>query len=132
MLGLVVLKGLGIEQKILFPEKGLLVALSAHYSVFGVSFPVAALTAQGRLVVGLVAAGTFAIIFKCVYHLHRLLGDYARGEVFTRDSARQVRQWGWMCVLWGVMKIAWPLIDRVIELHPSSGRPILSADMVVT
>jgi|ERR1019366_4978824 hypothetical protein len=132
VLGSIVLSAVRIEQKILFPEKGLLVALSAYYRTLGVSFPVAALTERGRMVVGLLAAVTFAIIFKSVYHLHRLLGDYARGEVFTRDSVWQLRQWGWMCVLWGVMKIAWPLIARVIVLHPPSGWPVGSGDMVVT
>lgn len=92
----------------------------------------AALTARGRVVVGLLAAVTFAIMFKCVYHLHRLLGGYARGDVFTRDSVMQLRQWGWMCVLWGVMKIAWPLIERAIVLHPPSGPVALSGDLVVT
>lgn len=38
VLALIVLHGVMIEQKILFPEKGLLVAISAHYGIFGVSF----------------------------------------------------------------------------------------------
>ena len=132
VLALIVLQGVKIEQEILFPGKGLLGAISAHYGILGVSFPVAVLTGRGRLVACLLGAVTFAIMFKCVYHLHRLLGDFAKGEVFTRDAVRQLRLWGWTCVLWGVMKIAWPLIDRVIELHPPSGPPALSVDMVLT
>jgi len=128
VLGLIVLRGLRIEKIILFPGKGLVGAISAHYGIF----PVAALTGRGRLVVGLLGAVTFAITFKCVYHLHRLLGDFAKGEVFTRDAVRQLRLWGWTCVLLGVMNIAWPLIDRAIELHPPSGLGLdLSGDMVV-
>ncbi len=128
MLGLIVLEGVRIEQKILFPGKGL---LSGVIGTLGFWFPVAPLTARGRVVVGLLAAVTFAIVFKCVYHLHRLLGNYARGEVFTRDSAWQLRQWGWMCVLWGVMKFACLLIVRAI-VPPTVHVVSIWVDTVVT
>jgi hypothetical protein len=138
VLGLIVLEGVRIEQKILFPGKVLL----GVYGTLGFWFPVAPLTARGRVVVGLLAAVMVAIIFKCVYHLHRLLGYYARGEVFTGDSVWQLRQWGWMCALWGVMKITWPLIERAIALHQPSAlgtivlhQPsalVFPGDMVVT
>jgi hypothetical protein len=44
--------------------------------------------------------------FNCGYHLYRLLGNYSRGEIFTRDSAGQIRQWGIACVLLGGWKFA--------------------------
>ena len=123
----IVLVGVQIEQKILFPGK----VVSGVIGNLGFWFPVAPLTAGGRVLVGLLAAVTFAIVFKCVYHLHRLLGGYAKGEVFTRDSAWQLRQWGWMCVLWGVMKFACLLIVRAI-VPPTLHVVSIWVDTVVT
>lgn len=65
----------------------------------------------------LVVAGLFAVIaglaFKCGYHLDRLLGNYSRGEIFTKESAEQIRQWGIACALWGVAKFAIRFLPRV-------------------
>ncbi len=44
--------------------------------------------------------------FNCGYHLYRLLGNYSRGEIFTRDSAGQIRLWGIACTLLGGWKFA--------------------------
>jgi hypothetical protein len=52
---------------------------------------------------GLVAV-TAGLLFKCGYHLYRLLGNYSRGEIFTAGSVEQIRQWGIACVLFGTAK----------------------------
>jgi hypothetical protein len=44
------------------------------------------------------------LLFKCGYHLYRLLGNYSRGEIFTKGSAEQIRQWGIACALGGTVK----------------------------
>jgi hypothetical protein len=70
-----------------------------------------------RLLLGAVTALTFAILFKCIYHLHRLFGDYSRGEIFTRESVSQLRQFGIACLLWGVMNFLWKL-SLALSVHP--------------
>jgi hypothetical protein len=57
-----------------------------------------------RFVMGTNFTLQLAGMFLCVYYLHRLLGNYSRGEIFSRDSAMQIRRWGLVCVLWGAMQ----------------------------
>lgn len=47
------------------------------------------------------------VLFTCFYRLHQLFGDYSRGEIFTRDSVGQLRQFGVACLLWGVVNFLW-------------------------
>jgi hypothetical protein len=70
-----------------------------------------------RLLLGVVTALTFAVLFKCVYHLYRLFGDYSRGEIFTRESVSQLRQFGVACLLWGVMNFLWK-VSLALSVHP--------------
>lgn len=91
---------------------GLSCVVCVAFGVGGVNydnmiFQTAGLTLTHRLVLGAVTALTFGTLFKCVYHLHRLFGNYSRGEVFTRESVRQLRQFGIACLLWGVMNFLW-------------------------
>lgn len=85
-------------------------------------FSTAALTLGHRLVLGAVTALTFAALFKCLYHLHRLFGDYSRGEIFTRESVGQLRRFGIACLLWGVMSFVWGL-SLALSMHPSRPFP---------
>ena len=83
-----------------------------------VIFQTAGLTLGHRLLLGAVTALTFGILFKCVYHLHRLFGNYSHGEIFTRESVRQLRQFGIACLLWGAMNFLW-LVSLAISMHPA-------------
>jgi uncharacterized membrane protein len=70
---------------------GLSCVVCVAFGVGGVNydtiiFQTAGLTLGHRLVLGVVTALTFVTLFKCVYHLHRLFGNYSRGEIFTRES----------------------------------------------
>lgn len=88
----------------------------------GMIFQTAGLTLDHRLVLGAVTALTFAALFKCIFHLHRLFGDYSRGEIFTRDSVGQLRQFGIACLLWSVMNFLWGL-SLALSTHPSMSIP---------
>jgi hypothetical protein len=75
------------------------------------------------VVVGLMVV-LMGLGFKCGYHLYRLLGNCSRGEIFTKESAEQIRQWGIACVLLGVVKFAIRFLPRVVLSHmhgPSEG-----------
>ena len=72
-----------------------------------------------RLIVGVVTALTWGVLFKCFYHLHRLFGNYSRGEIFTRESVDQIRQFGIACLLWGVMGFVWGL-SLALSAHPTT------------
>ncbi len=62
-----------------------------------------------RLALGLVTGVAWAILFKCLFHLHLLFGNYSRGEIFTRYSVGQMRKFGIACVLWCVANFLWLL-----------------------
>ena len=53
---------------------------------------------------------TGAVGIKALYHLRRLLDNYSRREIFTADSARQLRNFGVSCMLWGIVKLAWAFL----------------------
>ncbi|MGB9407160.1 MAG: DUF2975 domain-containing protein [Terracidiphilus sp.] len=57
-------------------------------------------------------------MFKCFYHLHQLFGNYSRGEIFTRESVGQLRQFGIACLLWGVMNFFW-VLSLALSAHPA-------------
>ncbi len=82
-----------------------------------VIFGTAGLTLGHRLALGAVTALTWAVLLNCFYRLHRLFGSYSRGEVFTRESVRHMRQFGIACLLWGVMNFVWAL-SLALSSHP--------------
>jgi hypothetical protein len=69
-----------------------------------------------RVMVGFILVLGFGVFFNCGYQLHRLLGNYARGDVFTAESAWQVRRCGLACVLLGVFNLGLTLAPRLMAL----------------
>jgi len=80
----------------------------------GVEFKVYSLTARERVIVAISLVLEYGAAFFRGLQLFRLLGFYSRGEIFTADSARQLRLWGFACVAWGIVKIGWLLLPLVI------------------
>ncbi len=102
---------------------GLACVISVAFGVGGINdgemfVQTAGWTLGHRLLLGAITALTFAVLFKCIYHLHRLFGDYSRGEIFTRESVGQLRQFGIACLLWGVMNFLWQL-SLALSVHPA-------------
>jgi hypothetical protein len=97
-----------------------------HYQHFGLrsvgldnySFSIHNLSMGNRIVVGGYFTLRWAAMFLVVYYLHRLLGNYSRGEIFSGDSGRQIRRWGMACVLWGAMKFLWVFVPGAVLPHP--------------
>jgi hypothetical protein len=68
--------------------------------------PCASLTIGARaLTFGLLAAGA-ALFLKAMYHLMQLFNNYARGEIFTRESVTQIRRIGTTLFVLGAFQIA--------------------------
>lgn len=72
----------------------------------GQTFVPSELALSARVILATAVLAAAGVSAKGLYHLRRLLGNYARREIFTLDSARQIRQFGVACVLWGVVKTA--------------------------
>ena len=72
-------------------------------------FVMAGLTTANRLILAVVSTMALGALFKCFYHLRGLFENYMRGEIFTRNSVGQLRQFGIACLLWGVMNFVWGL-----------------------
>lgn len=83
----------------------------------GQSITLADLTSRARFFIAVLALTTGGVIAKALHHLRRLAGNYSRREVFTTDSAGQIRQFGLSCVLWGVVKSLWALLPRMVLAH---------------
>jgi hypothetical protein len=83
------------------------------------SYELAGLGTGSRLILAVFIAAAAAVMLKALYHLRRLLGNYSRREIFTAGSARQIRQFGISCILWGVVKIAWELLPLLLSTNPS-------------
>ena len=83
-----------------------------------VLFQTAGLPLGRRVILSVVTALAFGVLFKCFYHLHRLFGNYSRGEIFTRESVGQLRQFGISCLLWGVVNFLW-VSSLALSAHPA-------------
>jgi hypothetical protein len=110
----------------------LVVGRGASIGFYNVWFNLADLTARGRFIVGVLAALTFGVMFRCIYHLHRLMGNYSHGEIFTKDSAGQIRQFGIGCALWGGVELLWAFIPRAVLAHPPNPIQAHGGDLVVS
>jgi len=99
LLALITLTGLGAVVSVAFGVGGI------NYD--SLIFRTAGLGVGHRLILGVVTAITWAVLFKCVYHLQQLFGTYSRGQIFTRESVGQLRQFGIACLLWGFMSFLW-------------------------
>ena len=82
------------------------------------SFVVADLRAPSRLILAGVCVATAAVLIKALYHLRRLFANYSRREIFTAGSAREIRQFGISCILWGVVKTLWAFLPLILLTNP--------------
>jgi hypothetical protein len=85
-------------------------------------------TMQSRMLRAAHFTLTWAGMFFSLYYLLRLLGNYTRGEIFTRDSALQIRRWGLVCVLWGALQFVQIYVPWAVWAHPA---PIPASDRQV-
>jgi hypothetical protein len=90
---------------------------TAHISHQGQTFIPADMSLAARLVLTAVIGASGAVMFKMLLHLRRLADNYSRREIFTTDSARQIRQFGIGCILWGLIKLVWAFLPLVISAH---------------
>ena len=99
----------------------ILAGWSAHISYEGQTFVPSDLTLPSRLILAVVGLATAAVLVKALHHLRCLSSNYMRREIFTTDSARQIRQFGYSCMLWGVVKLVWVYLPLLIPAHRLSG-----------
>ena len=72
----------------------------------------------GALTITLIAfVGGLAIVLVALYRLARLFQHYSRGEIFTRDSVREIRMLGYVAVAYAVFQ----LVLFVAKLALSAG-----------
>jgi len=84
------------------------------------SVPLAPLFGSGRALLAVATALLLAVGLKGVYHLHRLFGNYGRGDIFTGESAGQIRQLGITVLLWYGANILWAVTTAAFEPAPFS------------
>lgn len=114
----------------------ILAGWTAHISYMGQTFQPAELALPSRLLLAAVGLGTAVVLMKALYHLRRLAANYARREIFTADSSRQIRHFGISCILWGVVKLVWTFLPMLISAHrmtaySTSIDPILIGAVIV-
>jgi hypothetical protein len=114
----------------------ILAGWTAHISYHGQTFVPSELALSSRLILAAVGLITAAVLIKALHHLRRLACNYMRREIFTADSARQIRQFGIACMLWGVVKLGWTLLPLLIPaqrltVYSTSLDPILIGAVIV-
>lgn len=87
---------------------------TAWYTYSGVEFKVYSLVTRDRLVAAVFFTLYWGIAILCGLQLFRLLGFYSRGEIFTRKSASQIRQWGCACVALGIVQLSYALLPLLV------------------
>ena len=96
------------------------------------SVPLAPLPLPSRLGLAVIVELAMAVKFKGLYHLYRLFGNYGRGDIFTTESAAQIRQLGITALLWAGVTFFWTCIAPVLtQSHLPTLFPF-HADSLVT
>lgn len=103
---------------------------TAHIKIDGQTFVPSELALTSRLILAAVLLAAAAVTAKGLCHLRRLLGNYSRREIFTLDSARQIRHFGVTCVLWGLVKLAGAFLPLMLAT-PAQRTINLSGDTVL-
>ena len=99
---------------------------TAWYSYNGVEFKVYSLVTRERIIAAVFFALYWGSAILCGLQLFRLLGFYSRGEIFTRKSAGQLRQWGFACVALGIFKLSYALLPLLLANARSTQGEVLS------
>ena len=86
---------------------------------FDVTIPVALLTLPARLGLIVLLAVSTGVLAKGLYHLDRLFGLYANGDVFTVQTAVHIRQLGLTAIFWTGVHILWPITEIVLSGAPA-------------
>jgi len=108
----------------------ILAGWSARINYEGQYFNPSDLPVSSRLVLAVAVLLAGGIGAKALFHLRCLAGNYARREIFTTASARQIRHFGNTCMLWGAMKIAWVFLPLWITAH-GTGVHSMSFDSIL-
>ncbi len=82
-------------------------------SIFDVRLPMTSLSLSARMVVAVFVVMSMGVGIKGLYHLHRLFGNYGSGNIFTTDSANQIRQLGIAALLWFFVNVLWMVVALV-------------------
>ena len=81
------------------------------------SYPIAGEPFRVRVALIVVMDLFLVVAFKRLYHLFKLFGNYSSGEVFTTDSARQIRQIGITAVLVGGLNMLTVFVPPALLAH---------------
>jgi hypothetical protein len=111
----------------LFITTVLMLGRAGNFQFYDRSIPITELTTQARAVLAVLCGLTAAATIKGLYHIRRLLDNYSRREIFTFDSAAQIRQLGYTGLFWAGLKTAWAFMPLFI-LKPSSATIMLPFD----
>lgn len=88
------------------------------FKLEGIEIRANQLTVGGRVILALFAGFAGTVLFKGLYHLSTLFGNYSRGEIFTKDSVAQLRRLGYVALLAAGVKIsAFPVAVILILTH---------------
>src|SRR5690349_10745622 len=79
---------------------GILAGGDNTVTAFDSSLSMRSLLLHQRIFVAMAAALMIAVPLKGLRHLERLFRDYAHGDIFTTESASQIRQLGVTALLW--------------------------------
>jgi hypothetical protein len=93
-----------------------LVGRGGTITAFDVTIPMRGLPLHQRLGLAGAIALAIGVLVKSLYHLQRLFASYANGEIFSRATARQIRQLGYSALLWAAANIVWLSVAAVL-LH---------------
>jgi hypothetical protein len=73
-----------------------------------------------------------AVKFKGIYHLYRLFGNYATGNIFTAGSTGQIRQLGITALLWFGVNILFAVATIAFVRPPPTHRIPFHFDSLAT
>ncbi|RSL18266.1 DUF2975 family protein [Edaphobacter aggregans] len=96
-----------------------LVGRGVTVRAFNVAVPLSSLSFPQRLVIVTLLALAIGVLLKGLYHLQRLFGNYASGDIFTTETVGQIRQLGITALLWAGANVAWVAVTHTLMRAPS-------------
>ena len=86
-------------------------------SFFDTTYPIAGAPFRSHMALIVLLDLLAGIGLKRVYHLFKLFGNYATGEVFSKESARQIRQLGITSVMGAGLIVLSVFVPPTILAH---------------
>ena len=98
------------------------------YTIRGDQFTTPAIKVWGAIV----ATTTFVLLFKGVFHLYALFGNFVAGSIYTKETVRHIRQLGLLAMAMAILQLILPSVSwLIVEMGLIDGESIMRENALI-